>query len=65
VSIERFHGFFTPVCDYCEARLPAGESFMEAVDIRKQAGWKSRKDKHGDWEDMCPECQEAERNGTL
>ena len=65
MSIELFRFFFTPVCDFCEAQLPAEESFQAAVDAKRRAGWKARKDEHGDWEDICPECQKAERDGTL
>jgi len=65
MSIDRRYEYYTPVCDFCEARLPSGLSFQEAVEIKKRAGWRTRKDEYGDWVDMCPDCQQAERDGTL
>lgn len=29
----------------------------DAVDAKKAAGWRSRKDAHGEWIDLCPACQ--------
>ena len=57
MSIDRYRNFDTPVCDYCEAQLPAEESFQDAVDAKRRAGWKCRKDERGEWEDICPDCQ--------
>lgn len=65
MSIERYRDFFTPICDYCEQELPAEESFQDAVDAKRRAGWRARKDERGEWEDMCPDCQKAEKDGTL
>ena len=50
--IDRYYRQFTPVCDCCGARLPGGESFAEAVQIKRDAGWISRK-VDGEWEDVC------------
>ena len=33
------------------------EDFYDAVDAKKAAGWRSRKDAHGEWIDLCPACQ--------
>lgn len=60
MSMDRFRGFITPVCDCCETRLPAEENFWDAVAAKRKAGWKSRKDESGDWVDLCPECQKTE-----
>jgi hypothetical protein len=48
-------------CDYCEE--PAEETFdtfQEAVEFKKDNGWKSVKDKAGNWHELCPECQDPE-----
>ena len=46
--------------DCCGARLPGGESFAEAVQIKRDAGWIGRK-VDGEWEDVCTDCQFEER----
>lgn len=64
MSIERFYGSagpsFTPTCDSCYEQLPCEMSFQDAVNAKRRAGWKSR-NTDGEWEDICPECQEEER----
>ena len=60
VSIDRYYRQFTPVCDCCGTRLPGGESFAEAVQIKRDAGWISRKG-DGEWEDICTDCRFEER----
>lgn len=60
MSIDRYYRQYTPVCDCCGARLPGGESFAEAVQIKRDAGWISRK-ADGEWEDVCTDCQFEER----
>lgn len=37
MSIERYYGQYTPVCDYCGARLPGEESFDAAVRAKREA----------------------------
>ena len=39
-------------CDICGE----GASFNDAVQYKKDEGWKSQKH-NGEWEDICPECQ--------
>lgn len=57
--IDRYYGQYTPVCDFCEGRLPGCTSFRAAVQEAKDEGWKIVKNEHGYFfEDMCPECQE-------
>lgn len=56
MSIERDYGQFIPVCDYCGDQLPAVDSFPEAVQAKRDAGWVSR-EVDGEWEDVCPDCQ--------
>lgn len=48
------------VCDICWSYVD--ETFLdfhEAVEYKKKNGWKSQK-RNGEWEDVCPDCQEAE-----
>lgn len=60
MSIERYYRFYTPTCDCCGATLQAEESFYDAVQAKKDAGWISRKVK-GEWEDVCTDCQAEEK----
>jgi rRNA maturation protein Nop10 len=58
--IEGSCGIYTLQCDICGAE--ANDDFFDfhdAVQHKKDEGWKSRKGKHG-WEDVCPECQDEE-----
>ena len=59
MSIECSSGFYTPVCDICGESLPPEFDFYDAVNAKKCAGWKSVKH-NGEWEDICPMCQEEE-----
>lgn len=57
--IERSDGQYILYCDICGEE--ADEDFFDfhdAVDYKKDNNWKSQKHK-GEWEDVCPECQEA------
>jgi hypothetical protein len=62
MSIEQSGGMFIPVCDVCCDELPAEFDFVNAVQAKKNAGWKSRK-VNGDWEDWCDAClaEESQR----
>ena len=40
-----------------EAPMNTFPDFMDAVDYKKNNGWKSQK-RDGEWEDVCPECQD-------
>lgn len=55
MSIERFRDGFMPTCDICGNELPPEDTFQDAVDAKKEAGWKSRK-ANGEWEDVCDDC---------
>lgn len=55
MSIERYYRQYTVVCDCCDHRLGGAESFNEAVRMRREAGWESRK-VDGEWEDICTDC---------
>jgi len=57
MSIIKQYGKYVAVCDICEQELPGEDDFDDAVEEKKQAGWKTRKD--GDeWVDICCDCQE-------
>ncbi len=60
MSIERAYSYYSAVCDRCGNRLPGEETFMDAVRSKKRNGWKSRKLDAGEWEDICPDCQDEE-----
>jgi hypothetical protein len=55
-------GVYSLTCDICGSE--ADETFFEfydAVEYKKQNGWRSQKYR-GEWEDVCPECQELTRH---
>jgi len=53
--IESERDGYALVCDQCGEEVNF-YTFQEAVDYKKENGWKSRKDKYGCWEDICPDC---------
>ncbi len=58
--INKIYGTYRLICDICGEE--AGEEFAEfcdAVDYKKVEGWESKK-MHGEWVDICQECQESE-----
>lgn len=59
MSIEKIGGGYVPTCDFCGEELPEEYDFYDAVDAKKAAGWKSVKDKFGEWADACPDCAAA------
>ena len=60
MSVERVsNGMYDAVCDSCGMRLRNFDSFDEAVQGMKDAGWKSRKENYGGyeyWENVCDDC---------
>lgn len=58
MSIVKEYGKYTPTCDICGEELPPELTFEDAVQAKKDAGWKRQKT-NGAWEDICTECQEA------
>lgn len=57
MSIEKDFGFYTAVCDNCGEEMSGFDDFYDAVDGKKAAGWRSKKDERGEWIDLCPACQ--------
>ena len=62
MTIERISDHnYDLICDICyESADEFFEDFHDAVLYKKREGWKSRKDENGNWEDVCPNCQENE-----
>jgi len=44
-------------CDFCSYSVSGLEDFNEAVQYKKENGWRSV-NKEGKWYDKCPSCQE-------
>ena len=52
-------GMYHLFCDTCGEKLfEVFHEFRDAVNYKKQNGWKSQKHR-GEWEDVCPECLEG------
>jgi hypothetical protein len=49
---------FNLICDICGRLEYAIPTFSEAVDFKRDNDWKSEK-YEGEWQDICPECQEG------
>lgn len=55
--IDKNNGQYTLTCDLCGEEAPKKfDDFNDAVQYKKDEGWKSQKHK-GEWEDVCPDCQ--------
>lgn len=57
MSIIREYGKYSIYCDICGEHIDDFEEFQDAVDFKKTAGWKSRKDGK-EWIDLCPDCKD-------
>lgn len=58
--IDKGYGVFNLVCDNCsKVNDEEFSSFHDAVDAKKELGWKSQK-VNGEWEDWCDECCEGD-----
>lgn len=54
--IDRFENMYTLTCDICGEEYPETFfDFYDAVQAKKDNGWKSRKI-NGEWADICDEC---------
>jgi hypothetical protein len=53
--IDRDGSKYFLVCDVCQEDGIAFSSFDDAIEYKKEEGWKSRKI-NGEWEDVCPDC---------
>lgn len=58
--IDKSRRFYNLVCDVCGGKANKTFSeFYEALEYKKDSDWKWQKQKNGQWEDVCPNCQEA------
>jgi len=52
---------YTLACNYCEDEVDeVFDTFMDAVNYKKDHGWKNVKDKYDDWHELCPACSKPE-----
>jgi hypothetical protein len=58
--IERSGDEFELICDCCEDSVDGFEEFGEAVQYKKDNGWKSVKGASGIWYELCPDCSTLE-----
>jgi len=59
--IDKEGRWFNLSCDVCgDTYVTFCDNFYDAVNYKKQNGWKSQKYR-GEWEDVCPECQEEDK----
>ena len=57
MSIEqRGEWKYVLVCDECGREVKYFNTFDEAVEYKRENGWKSKKD-DGEWITICPDCQ--------
>ena len=54
--IEQRGDRFVLICTECGYEVKYFDSFDEAVDYKKENGWKSKK-VEGEWVTLCPNCQ--------
>ena len=47
------------VCDECGREVKYFNTFDEAVEYKRDNGWKSKKD-DGEWVTLCPNCQQED-----
>lgn len=59
MSIEREGKFYTLYCDICGESISGFSLFQEAVRYKQENGWKAQAVPDGEWQDLCPECQEG------
>lgn len=56
--INKVNKKYTLSCDIChETANETFYDFYDAVNFKKESGWKSKKDENGEWMDVCPECE--------
>lgn len=51
--------YYVPVCDRCGNTLEPEEEFSDAVQAKKDAGWRSF-NVDGQWKNVCTDCLEKE-----
>ena len=58
--IERNGGEFELICDHCEDSVDGFDEFDDAVQYKKNNGWKNIKSDSGQWFELCPVCSTPE-----
>jgi Fe2+ or Zn2+ uptake regulation protein len=53
---QKQYNDYVLVCDRCGHEVKYFNNFREAVDYKKENGWKSIKHDN-EWEDVCPDCR--------
>lgn len=57
--IDKHFGDYIVICDICNEELEeCFDTFQDAIDGKKKAGWKSEQRSKG-WLDICVECQDV------
>ena len=57
MAINQIHKDYYVECDECkQAEDLDVVDFEEAVAEVRHMGWRTRKNKNGDWENVCPDC---------
>jgi len=44
------------ICDICGYTEDNFDTFQEAVAFKQENYWRSKKNKNGEWEEICPIC---------
>lgn len=53
---EGRYSYYALVCDHCGDEAGHFDDFYEAVDEKKNYGFRSV-NQNGEWSDLCPDCQ--------
>ena len=56
MAIENYYGKYNLICDCCND-IFTFDDFNEAVEYKKDFGWKSEKISN-EWFDYCPDCKD-------
>lgn len=59
--IDKEYGSYTLACDICGREVKPFDGFKDAVQYKKDNGWKSfkyRTENEDIWQDSCPDCQD-------
>lgn len=51
---------YIPTCDICGEQLAEQYDFEDAVEAKRDAGWRSKKI-NGEWIDLCNDCQKERK----
>jgi hypothetical protein len=63
---KTYRNTYTLFCDHCGDECDeVFDGFEEAVEYKKDNGWRSVKDRNGDWHELCPSCSTPEIIGKL